>query len=395
MGDRALLWLVAGYFSLQPLSTDLYLGSLPHLAQYFHAGASAAQATLSVFVIGFGFSQLLAGPLSDRLGRRPVALGGCVLYVLASLSCAMASTMPWLVYARLVQAVGCCCAIVAARTIIRDSYEPAAGAAVIARASSIFALVPLLGPVVGGYTQIWFGWRAAFAVQTGFGLMLLVVSLRWLRETNRQPDHTALHPAQLLRTYLAVASTPAFWRYALPGACTYGAIFVFIAGSSFAFIDVLHVPTERYGLCFAFSICGYLLGTLRCRTMLRRHSLAVVLRLGTWLTGLAGLALWAIVAAGYAHWIVLLAAQFVVMTAHGLNQPCAQAGVVAPFASQAGAATGLFGFMTMAVALAVGTLLGLSHDDSLGPISTMAAAMGVLTWIAARAPARFTVRSPV
>lgn len=385
MGPRTLLWLVAAFLSLQPLSTDLYLGSLPHLARHFGVGAPAAQLTLTIFVTGIGCAQLLAGPLSDRYGRRPVALGGCAVYLLASLLCAVAPTIAILVGGRLLQALGCCCVLVAARTIVRDSYSPTAGAAVIARASSILALVPLVGPVLGGYLQVWFGWRAAFVIHALFALVLLAVSLRALRETHHLRDRHALHPLRMLATYAGVGRSPAFWAYALPGALTYAAIFVFIAGSSFAFIDVLGVPTERYGLCFAGGVGGYLCGTLACRRLIARFGLRGVLKIGTALTALGGTGLWLAVHAGHAHWALLLGAQFTVKGAHGLNQPCAQAGVVAPFADRAGAAAGLFGFLTMLTALAVGAAFGLLHEASLAPIAVIAAAVGLLamasTWL--------------
>jgi DHA1 family bicyclomycin/chloramphenicol resistance-like MFS transporter len=386
MGDRALLWLVAGYLSLQPLSTDLYLGSLPHLAHYFGAPVSAAQLTLTIFVTGVGLAQLVAGPLADRFGRRPVALGGCAVYLLASLACAGAPDIRVLVAARLLQALGCCCVLVAARTIVRDRYDPASGAAVIARASSLLALVPLFGPVLGGYTQVWFGWRAAFVIHALFALLLLAASLRWLRETHARPDPQALRVSRILGGYARIAARAEFWRYALPGALTYAAIFVFIAGSSFAFIDVLGVPTERYGLCFAFAVCGYLGGTLLCRRLIARLGLVGVLRVGTLLTMLGGVGLFLAVRAGVAHWAALLAAQFTVMAAHGLNQPCAQAGVVAPFGERAGAAAGLFGFVTMVSAFGIGTLLGLLHEPSLRPLAGLSAAIGVCAFLVAWLP---------
>lgn len=386
MSDRTLLWLVAGYLSLQPLSTDLYLGSLPHLAHYFGVGVAAAQATLTVFVVGVGVAQLLAGPLSDRYGRRPVAVGGCVTYVLASLLCALAPSITTLIVARLLQALGCCSVLVAARAIIRDRHEPAQGAAVIARASTILASVPLFGPVIGGYTQVWFGWRAAFVIHALCATLLLAATLRWLSETHATPDRQALHPRRLLGAYAEIAKSRDFWAYALPGALTYASIFVFIAGSSFAFIEVLGIPTEHYGYCFAFAVCGYLLGTLICRRLAPRHGLPRVLRAGTALTLLGGGGLAVAVYAGLAHWGVLLAAQFIVMGAHGLNQPCAQAGVAGPFAARAGTAAGLFGFLTMVLALGVGTALGLLHDDTLRPLATLSALVGLAAFGAGRLP---------
>ena len=119
-----------------------------------------------------------------------------------------------------------------------------------------------------------------------------------------------------------------------------------------------------------------------------------MLRLGTALTAVGGVALCAAVQFGIAHWSLLLAAQFIVMMAHGLNQPCAQAGVVASFATRAGAAAGLFGFLTMTVALLVGTALGLLHDGSLRPLAWLAAVVGLLALAAGRLPRDAVTRQP-
>jgi DHA1 family bicyclomycin/chloramphenicol resistance-like MFS transporter len=107
LSPATILWLIAGCLMLQPLSTDLYLASLPHLADDFGVTPAAVQRTLSLFVVGFGVAQLASGPLSDRYGRRPVVLWGLGLYILASLACALAPTLDLLVAARFVQAVGC------------------------------------------------------------------------------------------------------------------------------------------------------------------------------------------------------------------------------------------------------------------------------------------------
>lgn len=114
MSPATLLWLIAGSLMLQPLSTDLYLASLPHLATDFGVTPAAVQKTLSLFVIGFGVAQLISGPLSDRFGRRPVLLGGMAIYIAASLACALAPTLELLIAARFVQAIGCCTAAVIA-----------------------------------------------------------------------------------------------------------------------------------------------------------------------------------------------------------------------------------------------------------------------------------------
>lgn len=385
MSQTTILWLIAGCLMLQPLSTDLYLASLPHLAIDFAVTPAAVQQTLSLFVVGFGCAQLISGPLSDRFGRRPVLLWGLAIYILASLACALAPTLDALVAMRFLQAIGCCTAAVVARTLIRDLYAPAEGAKMMARASSLLALAPIFGPILGGYLQVGFGWRAAFFFHTFFCLLLAAAAWRWLAETNRHPDPEATHPEKLLAVYRRIARADAFWAWTLPGALSYAAIFAFISGSSFVLIDILGVPTEFYGYGFAFGVTGYLAGTLVCRRLLARHGLARSLTIGATLSLGSGLLFLALALAGIAHWAVVVGCLFATMFAHGINFPCAQTGAVAPFPREAGAAAGLLGFFTMAAGFVTGTWVGTSHDGTLLPLALTSAVIGILLFASAHA----------
>ena len=388
MTPTTLLWLVTGCLMLQPLSTDLYLASLPSMAGDFGVAPAAVQHTLSLFVIGFGSAQLVSGPLSDRFGRRPVLIGGLTLYLIASVACALAPSLALLVAARFAQAIGCCTGVVVARAIVRDAYAPAEGARVLAKASSLLALAPLLGPILGGYLQVAFGWRAAFVALTVAGLVVWIAALRRMRESHAQPDGDALLPGRLARSYLDVARNPAFWAYALPGTLSYASIFAFISGTPFVLIRVLGVPTEHYGYYFAFGVIGYLGGTLLCRRMIGRIGMQRSLEIGT-LIGLAGgLGFLAMVFGGFASAALVVGAQFVVMVAHGINFPCAQAGSLAPFPDKAGAAAGLFGFISMLGAFFTGMWVGSSHDGTILPLASISATVSVCLFISARVLAR-------
>ena len=389
MSPTTLLLLVTGCMMLQPLSTDLYLASLPGMALDFAVTPAAVQQTLSLFVFGFGTAQLVSGPMSDRYGRRPVLIGGLALYLLSGVACALAPSLDWLIVARFVQAIGACTAVVVARAIVRDAYSPAEGARVMARALSLLALAPILGPILGGYLQVSFGWRAAFVTLALAGLTMLVAAMRHLTESNAQLNPAAMRPASLARAYLGVVRTPAFWAYALPGSLSYASIFVFISGTPFVLIKVLGVPTQYYGYLFAFGVCGYLGGTLICRRLIGRIGIARVLALGT-AVGLAGsVGFLLLVLAGISHWALVVMAQFVVMMAHGINFPCAQSGSLAPFPEKAGAAAGLFGCATMYAAWLVGTWVGSSHDGTLLPLASISAAVGVILFVGTRLLARY------
>ncbi|NJD35010.1 MAG: multidrug effflux MFS transporter [Betaproteobacteria bacterium] len=389
MTPTTLLWLVTGCLMLQPLSTDLYLASLPGMASDFAVSPAAVQQTLSLFVFGFGTAQLISGPLSDRYGRRPVLIAGLALYLVSGLACALAPALDWLVVARFVQAIGCCTAVVVVRAVIRDAYSPAEGARVLAKASSLLSLAPIIGPILGGYLQVAFGWRAAFVALVLAGLAVWFAAIRHMKESNRQPNLEAMRLANLAATYRDVLRTPAFWAYALPGSISYASIFVFISGTPFVLIKVLGVPTQYYGYLFAFGVCGYLGGTLICRRLLGRIGVARVLALGTTVGVLGGLGFLLLVLAGISHWTLVVAAQFVVMTAHGINFPCTQSGSLAPFPEKAGAAAGLFGCLVMYAALAAGTWVGGSHDGTLLPLASISATVGVILFASARILARY------
>ncbi|OHC70635.1 MAG: hypothetical protein A3H93_16865 [Rhodocyclales bacterium RIFCSPLOWO2_02_FULL_63_24] len=388
MTHNTLLWLVTGCLMLQPLSTDLYLASLPNLASDFATTPAAVQQTLSLFVFGFGTAQLISGPLSDRFGRRPVLIGGLSVYLVSGLACALAPSLDMLVAARFAQAIGCCTAVVVARAIIRDAYSPVDGAHVLAKASSLLALAPILGPILGGYLQVSFGWRAAFVALALAGLAVWIAAWRNMKESNSQLNPDAMRMGSLAGTYLDVVRTLAFWAYALPGAISYASIFVFISGTPFVLIRVLGVPTQYYGYLFAFGVCGYLGGTLICRRMLGTIGVARALALGTTI-GLAGsLGFLGLVLIGTSHWALVVAAQFVVMAAHGINFPCAQSGSLAPFSQQAGAAAGLFGCLTMYAALLAGMWVGSSHDGTLLPLASISATVAVALFVSTRLLAR-------
>jgi DHA1 family bicyclomycin/chloramphenicol resistance-like MFS transporter len=218
--------------------------------------------------------------------------------------------------------------------------------------------------------------------------MVWIAAWRSMKESNTKPNPDAMRLGNLASTYLGVIRTPAFWAYALPGAISYAAIFVFISGTPFVLIRVLGVPTQYYGYLFAFGVCGYLGGTLICRRLLGKIGIDRVLALGTTIGLVGGLGFLGLVLADVRHWALVVAAQFVVMMAHGLNFPCTQSGSLAPFHQQAGAAAGLFGCITMFAALLAGTWVGASHDGTLLPLATISATVCVILFASARLLAR-------
>jgi DHA1 family bicyclomycin/chloramphenicol resistance-like MFS transporter len=381
--DRTLIVLIGFYLMLQGVSTDIYLASLPGLARTFSTSAATVQLTLSVFVLVFGAMQLVLGPLSDRVGRYPVLVGGLALYTLSSAMAALAPSIDTLIVARALQGVGCCAAVVAARAIIRDVYSPTEGAHALAQASTILGMGPLIGPVIGSFLEVRYGFRGVFVVMVVLSAAILTAT--WLRmaETHHSPDPHALRPRALLASYGEVLRSPHFRAHALVGAASYGTLFAFISGSSFVLITVLGVPTAWFGLCFSVCVAGYLVGTVVCRSLLARHGATGAMQRSSALSLAAGAVMATLAAVGVYHWAAVLVPMIVAFGAHGVSFPCAQAGSTAPFARLAGAAAGLFGFLMMAFAALLGAVIGASFNGTVFPMVFAIAGCSLILFVAA------------
>ena len=169
-GTFALTALLAGLSAVGPLTTDMYLPSLPDIARQLDASTAQVQLTISAYLIGFAVGQIFYGPVSDRHGRKPVLLAAIALYCVASLACALSTSIEMLIVARAFQALGGSGGIVLARAIVRDIYSGARAGRELSLIGSVMALAPVLAPIAGGLLQTGFGWRATFLVLALAGL---------------------------------------------------------------------------------------------------------------------------------------------------------------------------------------------------------------------------------
>lgn len=375
---------------LQPVTTDFYLPALPLLRRELGASMSAAQLTMSGLMLCFGLAQMVWGPLADCFGRRPILLLGLALYTLASAGCAMASTIDALIIWRMLQGAALACAIVVARAVLRDLLEPTQGAHVMALALTGLGVAALLSPLIGGWVATWIGWRATLVAVAAIGLAVLAFIALRLPETLQPTHRQALRPGPLVRTWVAIGRDPLFRAWCALVTCSYGGLFIVLAGSAFVYIDVLGLSPAAYGAVMAAGSLSYIVGTFVCRRWIRLHGMQGTVRLGGWFTLAAGLtaaggAMWAEASGAAAFWLVLIA-QLLFLFGHGQHQPCAQAGVVAPFPKAAGAASALAGLVLGLVAFAIGKWLGVALDGSIRPLL-----WGLSFWSAATCAVAWTL----
>ena len=371
------LLLTAGLSMLQPASTDLYLSTLPGIAEYFNASVALAQSTLWIFIAAFGFWQLVAGPLSDRFGRYPVVVAGAFTYCAASVLAMFAPSLTVLIIGRVLQAIGACTCLVGARGFVRDLYPPTEGARMIAGAATLMSLAPLIGPLIGAALYVEFGWRSSFAALAAFSLVLACFATAKLRETNTRRNPHALQLAPMLHTYAAVLRSAPFRAYTLSAAATYGGLFAFLSGSSFVFIDVLGQTPINFALWFSGMVLGYVIGTLICRPLLAAHGIQRTVYAGATLQLTAGMTMAALALAGVHAPPAIGIPMFFVGLSHGVIQPPVQSGAVAPFAHAAGAAAALLGFTMMLVATAIGIWIGVTYNSTVYPLTLTICACGL------------------
>ena len=367
--DQAAL-ILALLLSLQPLTTDLLLAALPALAADLRAAVAPIQLTMAATVLGFGLAQLFWGPVADRFGRRPVMLCGLAAYAVATLGALLASSVEQLIVWRALQGAAMSAPVVCGRAMVRDLYEPHQGAAVMARALSRVGVVAVLCPTLSGLAVTAFGWRAAFVLMLLAGLGLAgVVALR-LGETARQlnPHATRLRP--LLRQVGQILRHPMFGSWTLLVSCSYGALFVCLAGAGVVLIQVLQVPALWAGVALSGMGLSYLAGTLCCRRWLPRHGLVGTVGRGAFFSLACALLMAAVAWADTRSVWALLLPMTLFSFGHGLHQPCGQTGAVAPFPHAAGLASALAGFALAVVATGVGLYLGQAlGGDSVRPVA--------------------------
>ena len=373
MSPAIVVVLLALLLGIQPVTTDVYLPALPAMQADLRAAMAEVQLTFAALLLAFGVSQLVWGPLSDRFGRRPVLLVGMGGYVLASLACVVAPDMELLVLARIAQGAFMGAAVMCARAIVRDLYQPLEGARMMSRGLTGLGVIAIACAPLGSAVTEWVHWRAALLVLALFGIgTFAFIALRF-KETIPQRNPRALVPGTMLRAWSQIARHPTFLTYSLLSTASYVALFSFLAGSSFVLIGTLGISKLAYGGFMATQSVIYILGTVACRRMLVRLGIRRSVFVAGFVTFTAGALMGGLAWFGwgqtwYGPWAVMLP-QAIFILAHGVHQPVGQSGTVSPFPQMAGAASALNGFIMMAAAFGVGLWLGQAMDGTPRPMA--------------------------
>lgn len=361
------LFLLMLVVCLPRVTIDAYLPSLPAMADALHGTDAQLQLTLTLYMVGYALSMLVSGPLSDRYGRRPVLIGGLCIYVVASVACALATSIPAIVCARIFQALGGCSGTVIGRVIVRERFPTAMQATMLSRISAGMALSPVIAPLAGSAVAEWLGWRGVFAWLAAGGIVAMAMVLRHLPETRESA--TRPEPgAGLLRTYGRLLSERRFLRYSLAISFVYCTYFPLIAESSTLFQRKMGVSGPGYAAIFGLTVLGYLIGSSVFRRSSGRWKADSVIASAACINLAGAVALWVGGAVAPASAAAIVVPMFFVMIAVGIAIPACQFAVMQPYTKIAGTASGLFFFIQMAIAAACGGVLAWLSDGTVRPM---------------------------
>jgi DHA1 family bicyclomycin/chloramphenicol resistance-like MFS transporter len=360
-----------------PLAIDFYLPGFPAMATYFGTDEKHIQLTLAAYFMGLSLGQLAYGPVADRFGRRIPLLVGVSLFTLASLACAFAPDLEWLIGARFVQALGGCAGMVLARAIVSDKCNAVESAKVFSQLMLVMGLAPILAPMLGGALVNTAGWQAIFLCLTVFSAACLFAVALGLPESM-----PAEHPRQplrgALRLYADLFRDRVFIGHALTGGIAMAGMFSYIAGSPFVFIKLYGVPAEHYGWLFGTNAAGFILVAQVNARLLRKYGPAFLLSRGVWVYLAAGLTVLGISLMRTEQLWPLLVPLFVCLASLGCIIPNASACAMNGQGRRAGSASALMGFLQFSVAAGAASLVGVLHDGTATPMTMVISLCGVL-----------------
>jgi MFS transporter, DHA1 family, multidrug resistance protein len=371
-----LIVLLGALTAFAPLSIDMYLPALPTIGAAFGAEPGHVQLSLASFFLGLATGQAFYGPISDRFGRKRPLYGGLFLFVIASVGCALATSIDILIVLRFLQALGACSGQVIARAVVRDLFKPRDSARVFSLLLLVMGVSPILAPLIGGQIIRWFDWRVVFWVIAALGFSGLIGVILRVPETHRNENRRSLQLKKVLGVYSELLTDRTFVGYAVTGGLGMAGLYTYIVATPFVFIELFHVAADHFGLFFGANAVGLIAASQVNVRLVRKFETDAIIRkvlaveVGAGFLLFAGTALGLIGLAGTA---VLL---FVYISSVGCLFPNTTALAMANHGNKAGSASALIGTMQFSLAAIAASGVGAFNNTTALPMAAVIAACG-------------------
>ncbi|NED98492.1 multidrug effflux MFS transporter [Phytoactinopolyspora alkaliphila] len=365
--------------ALGPLTIDMYLPAFPAISDDLDAAESMVQLTLTGTLMGVAIGQLIIGPMSDRLGRRRPLMVAVVVHVAASVLCALAPNIATLGAFRVLQGMAAAAGAVVSMAVVRDMYTGLAAVRLLSRLMLVMGVAPILAPTLGGQVLRFTDWRGVFWVLALLGAVLVAVVIFGLRETLPPEGRHGGGVRASMRAYGPILRDRTFVGLMLTGGLMMGALFAYIAGSSFVFQGVYGLSEQQYALMFGVNSVGLVIATQFNPRAVQRFGAAWVLGAAVVASTLACVVLFTFALTGAYGFMGIAVPLFFMLSTIGFTLPNIPALALAGHGRSAGTAASLLGAMNFAVGALIAPLVGAFETDSAVP---MAAVMVALTALA-------------
>lgn len=375
MGDRRFfLIIILGLLSaIGAFSIDTYISGFPSIAADFKVSIDTVSYSISSFFLGICIGQMICGPLLDRFGRRTPLLIGLFLYTLASIGCALSTSIEMLIVVRFFQALGGCVGIVAPRAIVRDIFPLNEIAKIFSLLVLVLGVSPIIAPTIGSYLIIAFGWHSVFWLQVIIGLSLLITVFFFLPESRPGDASMSLHPKVVSVNFFRIFTNAQFITYALCGAVVSSGLYAYLAGSSAVFMQIYGVNEQQYGYIFGLTAIG-LIGSSQLNTLaLRKKSSIRIVQLVLPIQAVFGILLVGLSLFNLHTFYSMLLLILGFVSCQGFIHPNTSALSLAPFSKDAGSASALMGAIQMSFGALATALVGWLGNGTSLPLTAIMA----------------------
>ncbi len=367
--------------TLGQFGIDLYLASLPYIANYMQSSIATIKLTIPLYLLTYSLSQLLYGPLSDTLGRKPTLCFGLTIFLIGSLGCALAQTSLILILFRTLQGVGIGSTMVNARALIRDHFHGKQMTKVASWVAIVWAFTPVIAPMIGGYIQTYLGWQASFGVMFLYAVLILLLILLLLPATTRKKGAHKFHPSFFLKKYQKIFKDKIFFSFALMTALVYSHFISFLAASPFLLQIGLGLTPIQYGWAILIIACGISLGAKICSHLVVQIKLTNLLVIASSWMLISTFFMLFLAWSGFFNLFSLMIPQFFSSMGAGMIFPCAIAGAMTHYKSDAGIAGASFGSIQMFSSFIFTVIVSHLHNHTPFPLAIELFIITVLTFM--------------
>lgn len=360
-----------------PFSIDMYLPAFPDIARGLHTSIAQVTLSLSSFFIGISAGQLLYGPLLERFGRKKPLYVGLAIYLVTSIGCAMAQSVQALIILRLLQALGGCVGMVAARAMVRDLFEVKENAKIFSLLMLVVAVSPIIAPTLGGYVTAMLGWRYVFLMLIIVDLLILTGIYFLLPESKKPDPDFSLKPAPIIRSFTAIIKHPQFYTYALTAAISAAGLYAYIGGSPYVFMEIFHVTEKQYGWIFALIAMGLIGSSQINSVLLKNYTSEQIIKVALCCQSITGAALLCLSFLGWSDLFLTIFLIFIFLCCQGFTFPNASALSLAAFGHNAGSASALMGAIQMGIGACTSALVSVLQNGTPIPMSGVMACCAI------------------